>query len=116
MIVSFDYDNTLTQHAELAALASALEAAGHRTVVLTGRKSDTGIGKALAQMGFPDTAEIITKAGHNGTIRAFKAEKLEELGADIHVDDDQDIDLPAWHPTKVLSFSKSRLRFGRMRM
>ena len=114
MTVSFDYDKTVTEHAELAPIASALQAMGHKTYLLTGRKSDAGIKEYLLQAGYPDDMEIITKEGHPGTIRDFKSKKLQEIGADVHIDDDE-INLPLWHPTKVLTFQKNRLKFGSVR-
>ena len=113
MTVSFDYDKTITEHAELAPIASALQAMGHKTYLLTGRRSDKGIKEHLLQAGYPEDMEIITKEGNPGTTRAFKAAMLANIGADIHFDDD-DLDLPAYHPTKVLTFQQKNIRFGKV--
>lgn len=115
MIVSFDWDQTITEHPELAQLASSLQATGHQTVILTGRKTDAGIRELLQEAGFPEDTEIITKAGHDGTIRDFKSKKLQEMGVDIHFDN-VSLDLPDWHPTKVLTFQKSSIKFGKVSM
>lgn len=112
MIVSFDYDGTITDHAyELGQLASSLNANGHRTLVVTGRKSADGIADFLHKNGFPEM-EIITKQDKS-TTRAFKERALRENGVDIHWDND--LDLPAYHPTKVVSFKQSNVRFGSYR-
>lgn len=113
MIVTFDWDETASKHFELAPIASALQAMGHQTAILTGRKTDAGIREQLLQSGYPDDMEIITKANYSGTIRDFKSKALQDLGADLHIDDD-DLNLPDWHPTKVLTFEKPRIRFGKV--
>ena len=113
MVISYDLDKTLTDNPELAQVANAMQAMGHRNIVLTGRKSDSGIRELLNNLGFPNETEIITKAGHDGSIRDFKSKMLQEIGADLHVDD-QEIPLPDGHPTKVLTFQRSRLKFGRV--
>ena len=111
MTVSFDFDG-VAEHTELAQLASSLQATGHQTYILTGRKSDSGIRELLNNLGFPSETEIITKAGHDGSIRDFKSKMLQEIGADLYIDADADFVLPAWHNTKVLTFQRSRLTFG----
>jgi len=111
MILSYDIDNTLTNHPELAEIASAMQAMGHRNIVLTGRKTDAGIKELLHSIKFPEDVEIITKANDKTTTRAFKERVLREQAVDLHFDND--LDLPALHPTKVVAFRQSSIRFGR---
>ena len=112
MVISYDLDKTLTDNPELAQVATAMQAMGHRNIVLTGRKSDVGIRELLNNLGFPNETEIITKAGHDGSIIDFKSKKLQEIGADLYIDADE-ITLPDGHPTKVLTFQR-RMKFGRV--
>jgi hydroxymethylpyrimidine pyrophosphatase-like HAD family hydrolase len=112
MVVSFDMDNTVTSHPELADIANSLQAMGHTTLIVTGRKSDAGIMDFLHTHGFPQVDDIVTKAGHKGSTRAFKEKVLKENNVDVHFDD-QDLNLPSSHPTKVMSFQTNKLRFGR---
>ncbi len=115
MLISYDLDGTITDNPELAQIANAMQAIGHRNIVITGRKSETGIRELLQSAGFPEDTEIITKENHSGTTRDFKSKVLADNGVDVHFDND-DLNLPDWHPTKVLTFSKPRLKFGRMNM
>lgn len=111
MIVAFDYDKTITDHAyELGQIASALSANGHQTMVVTGRKSSDKpmIADFLQRNGFPEM-EIVTKDDKT-TTRAFKERILREMGVDLHWDDD--LDLPSLHPTKVVAFKDDDVRFG----
>ncbi len=110
---SFDLDNTVTSHPELAPIASALQALGHNIFIVTGRKSAEGVEDLLFTSGFPPVDAIITKAGHSGSTRLFKEAVLKEHNIDVHWDDDENLNFPQSHPTKVLSFQGSKLRFGR---
>ena len=115
MIISYDLDGTITDNPELAQVANAMQAMGHRNIVLTGRKSETGIRELLQSAGFPEDTEIITKENHSGTTRDFKSKMLQQVGADWHFDNDENLNLPQWHPTRVLTFQKNRLKFGSVR-
>lgn len=107
---AYDFDNTIDAHAyELSQIATALASNGHRNLVVTGRKSDSGIADFLRENGFPEM-EIVTKAKDKSTTRAFKARVLREVGADLMFDDD--LELPAGHPTKVATFKQNNIRFG----
>lgn len=114
MVISYDLDKTLTDNPELVQVANAMQAMGHRNIILTGRKSATGIKEILQKIGFPEDVEIITKANHNGTVIDFKTKMLQQVGADWHFDDTE-LSLPEWHPTKVLTFQRSRIKFGTIR-
>ncbi len=113
MVISFDLDGVVDEHAlELAPIANALQAQGHTLMVVTGRKSPSGVQDILFRNGFPPIDAIITKENHGGSNRSFKEQALRNNGVDLHFDN-AELNLPFDHPTKVLSFQGNRLRFGR---
>ena len=116
MTIAADFDGTISEHTyELREFMNALSLAGHRLMVVSGRKTSEPIKDFLSQNGFPEM-DIVTKEGDTSTTRTFKSKVLADNGVDVFFENDENLSLPQNHPTKVLTFQQRSLKFGRINM